>query len=470
MAAGTSVKYVCLSDTHFGEPASLLSQHGSDAFRADVLTALVDFLRDIVSDQDDAERPCLILNGDIVDLAFSSLDVALEGFQRLVQLIADGDGPPLFSKIIYIPGNHDHHLWEMSRESLYVNALLAEHGDQPVRHAEHATGILEDNAIPSYLFNKAGARAVRDKARAPEVVVSYPNLALQHDLGRTVVFHHGHYVESLYSFFSNARMWFFPDRTPPQTVHELEAENFAWIDFVWSLLGRSGEAGKDAQTVFRTLHTPERARELIDRVVKRIVATVDIPFVPGAWLESKVLRVVIRRFLKNVSPERYVKKEAHDAELALGIERYLRGPVFRQLEDETGSVPRDFTFVFGHTHKPFEDVARVGEAKVRLHNTGGWTVEPGPPRRAHGAAVVLVSDTLDVCSVRLLRERGEAEENVVRIAPDAPSSTSRFRDELCERLFRSDASLSWSRLQEVLALGIEERRQHWRERYPTTIW
>ena len=45
-----------------------------------------------------------------------------------------------------------------------------------------------------------------------------------------VVFHHGHYAESLYRLVSTITGMMFPDRKrlPTSSVHEWEAENFAW--------------------------------------------------------------------------------------------------------------------------------------------------------------------------------------------------------------------------------------------------
>jgi hypothetical protein len=71
------------------------------------------------------------------------------------------------------------------------------------------------------------------------------------------------------------------------------------------------------------------------------------------------------------------------------------------------------TFVFGHTHKPFQEdmnqgVPRVGER----HNTGGWVVEtdPQPLRRA-----VLVDEDPNAVSIRLANEVCDAKDYTVRV-------------------------------------------------------
>ena len=63
--------------------------------------------------------------------------------------------------------------------------------------------------------------------------------------------------------------------------------------------------------------------------------------------------------------------------------------------------------MFGHTHKPFEEVrnfdAYLGDG-VPVYNTGGWVVETVDPAPLHGGAAVLLNENLDVASLRLYNE------------------------------------------------------------------
>jgi hypothetical protein len=66
--------------------------------------------------------------------------------------------------------------------------------------------------------------------------------------------------------------------------------------------------------------------------------------------------------------------------------------------------------VFGHTHKPFEEVRRfdayLGDG-VPVYNTGGWVVETEEPAPRHGGAVVLLNENLDIASLRLYNEAAD---------------------------------------------------------------
>src|SRR5208337_650194 len=132
MAADTDIRYVCLSDLHLGAELSLLTRlmpgtpPGSpkvDPTQASlVLVELMNCLRYLIKDQ--SRKPTLILLGDILELALANDNVAAMVFERFLELAMPAGGE-LFEKIVYIPGNHDHHLWESARETQYVSNYLA---------------------------------------------------------------------------------------------------------------------------------------------------------------------------------------------------------------------------------------------------------------------------------------------------------------------------------------------------------
>ena len=69
------IRYVCLSDMHFGEEDSLLTNLKTASFDPDpfqaspVLQQLVACLRDLIGKNEGGPKPTLILNGDILELA-----------------------------------------------------------------------------------------------------------------------------------------------------------------------------------------------------------------------------------------------------------------------------------------------------------------------------------------------------------------------------------------------------------------
>jgi UDP-2,3-diacylglucosamine pyrophosphatase LpxH len=409
------VRYVVLSDLHLGDRDSLLTsvtQEGvvDPASASPALVALAGCLHDLVDANRGSGPVTLILNGDLLELAFGSGAAALNTFERLGEVLFRPDRS-LFDRILVVPGNHDHHLWEMGRETDY-RSMVGEgryaRGELP--SPRHVTPLNPANAVPSVLLDTVLSHVdpvPGDAFPAPPVRLVYPNLALvDKDQDRVVVLHHGHYVEPLYHAFSRLRRILFPDRPFPETVHDIEAENFAWIDFVWSLFGRSGGAGDDAQQVFDMLLYPERTQAFARDLAARAAPALSMPFLPVVWLRRLVLEQVFLRFAARASTERTKFHVVCSEQTIQGIRSYLFGPAFRQIADEVGRVPHDVCFVMGHTHKPFERELTGGDPgrSVRVYNTGGWVIDALDPDPAFGASVLLLSDSLDVASLRVFND------------------------------------------------------------------
>ena len=465
------VHVVCLSDLHLGEEDSLLTalEPGSD--RCDVrrpspvLEQLVACLRDLVG-RNRGPRPVLVLAGDVLELAFGSFTQALLCFERFLELVIP-PGRELVSEIVYVPGNHDHHVWEIARETRFVQRVLASVEPGAPSAEVHATPLFDHDGIPSFTLSTV-ARRVRgvgpgDPLDRPIHVV-YPNLGfLDPGSDRCLVVHHGHYAERLYHLLSEALGWLDPDRSRPETVDRIEAENFAWIDFVWSLLGRSGEAGEDVEEIYKRLLDPGTRARFLDRLSERIATSVDVPLVPGDRLEQAVIRLGLGRVAGTVSGPRSDRGPDPWAEIGPGLERYVFGPTLRQLRDELGRVPRELAFAFGHTHKPFERSVgdeRAGE-RVEVYNTGGWTVDSVEPAPAVGGAVLVASPGLRAASIRVYGEAGAAAGYPVEVrTAGADPGAEAFRAAIEERITGSGGGPDdpWAELARRIGQQIDRRR------------
>jgi len=489
--ARPDIRYLFVSDLHLGEENSLLSNLRRDRYAIDplhaspVLEQWVVCLRQLLADN--ATPPTLVLNGDALDLAFGTISQALMSFERLLELLLP-PGQALVSRILYLPGNHDHHVWEIARETQYVRTILATHRPEGLPEPQHATPLDQSATVPSFLLNQILRHVVHHdhhehageslEGESLGVEVAYPNLGLAAaGGGRYLVVHHGHYVERLYHLLSDLRRWVFADREAPATVHELEAENFAWIDFVWSLLGRSGAAGTDVEAFFKMLHYPEQVEHLATSLAERVAAARNIPGVPGDWLESRVLGMLFRWLASRVSSPR--QSHGADVEQAIdaGLRSYLFGPTIRQLEDELGHVPGDLAFVFGHTHKPFERLirqrpgahgARAAQRRaVSVVNTGGWTVDSCTPHSEKGASLLVADENLEMVALRLFDEPAPGAEvapvRVVAVGAERPGTRALAAE--VERRIRPGGRLdpAWSTLTAGIGQAIGVRR-NWLER------
>jgi hypothetical protein len=446
------IRYVILSDLHFGAQNSMLTALREEpatvsdtGFTADphspspMLSGLVGGLRQLTRDQ--GQPPTLILAGDILDLALSPDEVAAMVF-RLFAHLAFADDPPVFDRLIhYVPGNHDHHMWEITREDQYVSYVCAQPGGADLVAPWHTTRLLpgaEEPPASSALL--AGLIRSQAGATAIEVGVSYPNLALRSPDGRRcLIVSHGHFTESIYSLMSQLRDILYPGQRQAAAadVERLEAENFAWIDFLWGTLGRSGQVGADMGLIYADLTSPSDIDALVGNLTTALIAKGN----GAAWLrnaERWAVNAIFRREVNHVArSERGTPTVALTAKGQAGLRAYLEGPVRGQVRREWTDLPDEVTFVYGHTHKPFTDRWAVPgfPAPVRIFNTGGWVVDTAEPAPVQAGVAVLVNDELDAASLQFYRQRAEAAPGPVRLLPPpAGELPSDWHRELASRI------------------------------------
>jgi UDP-2,3-diacylglucosamine pyrophosphatase LpxH len=446
------LRYVIVSDLHFGAANSVMTSLSETAptvagtgFAVDpatpspVLVGFLEGMRQLVRGQ--AQPPTLVLAGDILDLALSADEVSSTVFSGFASL-AFGNATPVFGPVVYyVPGNHDHHLWETAREAQYVQHLgTVPYGDQ-LGSPTHVTSLCPDDESPqitsawltSLIQRQPGAAGV-------EVRVAYPNMAL---LGRgserAVVISHGHFTESIYTLMSQLKDILYPGqrRTALDNVATWEEENFAWIDFLWSSLGQSGQVGADLGLIYADMATPSDVDAMMSNLTKAVLTKGS-----GArWLhplESSLVTTVLRREVRHhARSERGTTSAALSPKGRGGLLAYLEGPVRNQLQAELGRVPKEVSFVFGHTHKPLAERWSITgfPAPVSIFNTGGWVVDTAAPEAVQGGVAVLVDDDLDVVPLQIYRQSGESSPPPVQLLhPDADDDPSSFQAQLAARI------------------------------------
>ncbi|MEE9542437.1 MAG: hypothetical protein V3V95_01480, partial [Thermodesulfobacteriota bacterium] len=366
------------------------------------------------------EKPTLILNGDILELALCFTNEASMAFDRFIESVMPAGGE-LFDRIIYIPGNHDHHLWELARETQYVNFIKNKQPTEKLEVPWHATNMFiekylvsvkdedKDKATKSFFLRNLVRRFdhLNDEkgGKTPDIIIAYPNFGLYKEgLSKNVIFNHGHYIEPLYHLMSTMRTALFPGRDLPNDIRELEGENFAWIDFFWSAMGRSGGAGQDIELIYEKMQEKDGIKELLHNLSR--FAAENVGYEWSDSLETKAFERVLNSiagkagvFEKKITDKPLSKKSKQ------GLADYMEGPLKSQLLTER-HIPKEVTFVFGHTHKPFASFMNFSGymQPVNIYNTGGWVVESRKREKLHGGSIVLVDEALDTVSLRMYNE------------------------------------------------------------------
>jgi hypothetical protein len=446
------IRYVIMSDLHFGAENSMLtalnerpSTSTDTGFTADpqqpspVLRGLVDGLRQLIRDQE--QPPTLILAGDVLDLALSPDEVSAMVFRCFARLAFGGDRP-LFGPVVhYLPGNHDHHLWEATRENQYVDYVVSQSAEADLAIPWHTTKL-----VPSAERPTASSALLTGLIRSQpggekvDVRVSYPNMALRsHDERRCLIVSHGHYTESIYSLMTTLKDTLYPDQRTlgSEDIETLEEENFAWIDFFWSTLGRSGQVGTDMGMIYADLTSPADIDGLVSNLTAAMLAKGKGP----AWLHPAERWAVNKIFQKEANhvatSERGTPSVTLTPQGQAGLRAYLAGPIRMQMQDEWKQIPEDVTFVYGHTHKPFVDRWSVAgfPGPVRIFNTGGWVVDTAQPAPVQAGVAVLVNSELDAASVQFYRQQpGDAPSPVQVLATPDGETPSAWHAELAARI------------------------------------
>ena len=414
------IRYVVLSDLHFGAANSVLTsvvEAPDGTFDADptspspLLEAVIAGLRHLTAGQ--KEPPTLILAGDVLDLALSPDAVADTAFGSFVDLAfgSSSASTRLFAPAVYyLPGNHDHHLWEGAREAQYISYLRQLAPDRPLDPPWHTTGLLPERQ-PPWTTNDLMSCLIQRRPGCADVAVRviYPNMVLTAaEQDRCRIVSHGHFTESIYSLMSRLRQMLYPTQEAgvAPTIDSLEVENFAWIDFFWSTLGRSGDVGTDVGLIYADLSSPHDLDALVGNLVGSLMEQSHGP----RWLrpvERFLATAMVRTEVRHIArSERGTPDVTLSPKGRSEVCAYLAGPLHQQIVADLGRTPRDIGFIFGHTHKPFvEDWTVDGYPNsLRIRNTGGWVVDTAGPATNQGGVAVLLDDDLNTASLQFYRQ------------------------------------------------------------------
>lgn len=182
-----------LSDTHLGDAMTRL-QHPAGILHAPAYQALQRVIR---AETGGGPLDLLVLNGDIIDFAMGSFADSCAVARGFFDAVATD---ALTRRILYIPGNHDKHVWDAVEWQVNVIDRMGK-GElpRPFRRTQPAVidlatgGVDLPGVTPGYelgtlflqgLFSPGG--------KAVPIMVAYPNLYLVAPDRSVTVVSHGH--------------------------------------------------------------------------------------------------------------------------------------------------------------------------------------------------------------------------------------------------------------------------------------
>lgn len=482
---------ICLSDLHAGAVTSLLTpldptelkwkpNLGPTEVTTTFFTAFNKFCDAFarIEGNPPDDKTDLIILGDALDLSFSPPARSFEILKEYLHALYSTIGDHLSENMIFIPGNHDHSIWTAERYQRMVDANVKDAKEfeitklfTPLEDAP-SSGLLQslfkNNKIGDLNPELPDGEPASGNIHEVKVRCYNPNFGIiNEDQSKSIIFHHGHYVESMYRMMSKLQQVL--SNTPQINLNALplEAQNANWIDFGWSTIGQSEALGLEITTVYQYLLSGSRSDHLQKRMAlhlsEQLIDLANLPRTKDISHGAQTLAFgIIDSLIGKFSQlERYGYTEHLSAESVQGLIEYLEKTVLPQMMDEIKKTTRNTTFVFGHTHKPFEDrlVVNGYDMPVDVYNTGGWILDTSLFCTVEGAAVILVDEHLNVASLRLFSPpvNGQIECPRIKFAGHMTESAKKFIENLEAALDETDEE--WRAFTQATIADFELRQQ-----------
>ena len=134
---------------------------------------------------------------------------------------------------------------------------------------------------------------VYEHLKDKQIKVFYPSLGLKSPDGKKcVIVTHGHYTEPIYQLMTTLKEILFPRQKRALKMDEIEAENFAWIDFFWLTMGRSGQVGRDVEVIYEKMQYVKGLQNIVDDLADSLAERFDLPGW-GDWMETKIMKTLL---------------------------------------------------------------------------------------------------------------------------------------------------------------------------------
>jgi hypothetical protein len=403
------MRALVISDTHFG------AWTGRDVLREEFA------LERLAPELDDADE--LIFLGDLFDFLFGSVEEAVAAADGLLALIA---AKMTGGRLVFLAGNHDHHLVHRDEENRLEAVLAGGPG-------------AENGKAPGPAFFQD---FLERKLPGVEVEIAYPTYSFG-----GVLCTHGHYLDP-HARLSGSRadrlltrtLWAIAAGGPEEPKCIEDYESVITLLTEWLYIAAQMPHGTHAQqNVFRAAQRAGRFASVASapvRGVEKLAARLrdhtgggdGAEPLPSAEHFEGVVREEAERqareqplasppFSRPLYPEPTVISRSDPSEHALDA--------FAQVVENLGWGQESSQIVFAHTHQPLADVRCRAGIATRFWNTGSWIYEPDlGSRQAYarylryawpGTAVVIDTEQPQPRSLELL-----ADLNPLRGGPGLP--------------------------------------------------
>ncbi|MDD5309264.1 MAG: metallophosphoesterase [Deltaproteobacteria bacterium] len=315
----------------------------------------------------------LVVAGDLLDL---SLAFMRDGVEDLVDLLA---ALPRVTGLVWVVGNHDHHVWTLHEEELRTLAPLRR-GELPgdgCTYRATAPSAEPFTLLSEIVRQRLAARRIDLRIAYPTFEIALRDPRLPDGSGPTLFhFTHGHLFGGLYTTLSDvleAQLSGRPYERVAATV------NGPLIELIYWLLGEIGE-GFGADGLMEVIYTDmqkgqdARVRRLIDQAVGKLFPEGVVTGIPDA-LEREAISCAVKGALERAVAKENAMSKSSDRHAGVDETReHLASWIEKTKLFARPAAPIRHV-VYGHTHTA--DMYSVPGKNVTSYNLGSWLVEPG---------------------------------------------------------------------------------------------
>jgi len=402
------MKLAIISDTHFGDAAgTMVARTPSGRY---IPGPKYDAFRKAAGTGNDY----LILNGDILDFAMSSYDVAYKTARTFFRQI---QRDRIAGQIVYVPGNHDLEIWQIVEHEVNIIYQMTS-GQMPRGFRMSVPGFIDDRKRPGKrglvlpgvkrgrVRGKLGYGGLfLDQITAPgprtRFTFAYPNLYLVTD-DEALLVTHGHYIDGYWSALSTWLPRIFGHDiavADPMSLGDMVAINFPSTQLACSGIGQAGVLTDTIHSLQNQIQRKEfddlnvyleRVQRTAEKAIggsrmnlKRWIAGVCM-----AWARKRIVEQ-----LGKIEDPRETAGFIHRPAVRERLRHFYEGSAV-QIEElnrqYANNIPDPTHIIIGHTHQPVPwksaEPTHLKSSRGRtvlVCNTGGWLMSASQDGTKH---------------------------------------------------------------------------------------
>ena len=395
------MKIAITSDIHLGDSESRLDPNCSGYNKGHLFYEFVDLL---YNHSPRGPVDYLILNGDILDFSINSFanscNIAKKFFQEIKK-----KGQSIVKQIIYIPGNHDKHIWDAVEWEVNVIRKLEKHKDtRAFKRTQPGIIDLSTNSKDKNLLlprvsyvegeNRYGDLFLEGLFESEDnklpINIVYPNLYIKVN-NCIYIITHGHMFDTPWVLLSELlEGW---KNIECGEIQHFEEYNYPLTSMICTGVGQGGDVSDLLYNILTDIRRDKNTKNL-EQMIGYMLSRLPIIFGKNLFLlKSKKVNTFITKIIiwyllrkkgienprdndlfpdtKNNPAQKERLKRFYEASLKQ-LEKILPN-TDKNKENKSERELKTVGIIFGHTHVANKKDSRLlDNINIDIYNTGGW--------------------------------------------------------------------------------------------------